>query len=421
MSVHVKSEKSNIPKKNGMFKKVVISSVFAGALLTTPAMADAALGDQTLRQGMVHSDVKELQNLLQSKGLYRSTIDGIYGPLTADAVRQFQRQAKIQVDGIAGPQTFKALKVSGDSSKSNAKAKSSSSSSKSSSIVLRPGSRGQAVSDLQTQLKKLNYYHSTVDGSYGPLTTQAVRSFQKDHRLQVDGIAGPQTFNALKSAGNHSKSNAKVKPQSNSSKSSSIVLRPGSRGQAVSDLQTQLKKLNYYHSTVDGKYGPLTTSAVRTFQINHNLQVDGIAGPQTLKALNNNPVKNSAGNSSGQSSSSGKTAAILEDAKRLIGSPYKWGGTSPSGFDCSGFIYYLYKNHGKSVPRTVAGMWRAGSPVSTPRVGDIVFFDTTGGASHAGFYLGNNQFIHAGTSSGVTISNMNNSYWKPRYLGARSF
>lgn len=333
MSVHVKSEKSNIPKKNGMFKKVVISSVFAGALLTTPAMADAALGDQTLRQGMVHSDVKELQNLLQSKGLYRSTIDGIYGPLTADAVRQFQRQAKIQVDGIAGPQTFKALKVSGDSSKSNAKAKSSSS----------------------------------------------------------------------------------------SSKSSSIVLRPGSRGQAVSDLQTQLKKLNYYHSTVDGKYGPLTTSAVRTFQINHNLQVDGIAGPQTLKALNNNPVKNSAGNSSGQSSSSGKTAAILEDAKRLIGSPYKWGGTSPSGFDCSGFIYYLYKNHGKSVPRTVAGMWRAGSPVSTPRVGDIVFFDTTGGASHAGFYLGNNQFIHAGTSSGVTISNMNNSYWKPRYLGARSF
>jgi cell wall-associated NlpC family hydrolase len=116
--------------------------------------------------------------------------------------------------------------------------------------------------------------------------------------------------------------------------------------------------------------------------------------------------------------STGTGSDIVSTAKQYMGTPYVWGGMSPSGFDCSGFINYVYDKHGKSMPRTVASIYSASTKVSSPSVGDIVFFDTRGGASHAGIYVGNNEFIHAGASTGVTVSSMNSSYWAPRYMGA---
>lgn len=116
------------------------------------------------------------------------------------------------------------------------------------------------------------------------------------------------------------------------------------------------------------------------------------------------------------------TDSLISEAKKYIGVPYVWGGTSPNGFDCSGFLHYVFLKQGQSIPRTVETIWNAGTSVSSPQKGDLVFFETyKAGSSHAGIYLGNNQFIHAGTSTGVTISDMNNSYWKPRYLGAKSY
>jgi len=113
--------------------------------------------------------------------------------------------------------------------------------------------------------------------------------------------------------------------------------------------------------------------------------------------------------------------ALIAEAKKYIGVPYVWGGSTPSGFDCSGYLNYVYAQVGVSIPRTVATIWNAATPVSSPQKGDIVFFTTYApGASHAGIYLGDNKFIHAGSSTGVTISDMNNSYWKPRYIGAKS-
>lgn len=80
----------------------------------------------------------------------------------------------------------------------------------------------------------------------------------------------------------------------------------------------------------------------------------------------------------------------------------------------------MFNNVGISIPRTVATIWDATKPVSTPKVGDIVFFNTSSGPSHAGIYLGDNQFIHSGSLTGVIISDMSLSYWKTRYLGART-
>lgn len=121
-----------------------------------------------------------------------------------------------------------------------------------------------------------------------------------------------------------------------------------------------------------------------------------------------------------KSQATGSVANIIAEGKKYIGTPYVWGGTSPSGFDCSGFIQYVFAQNGISIPRTVSSIWSAGTSVGSPSVGDIVFFETyKSGPSHAGIYLGGGKFLHAGTSSGVTISDMNSSYWSPKYLGAK--
>jgi peptidoglycan DL-endopeptidase LytE len=116
-----------------------------------------------------------------------------------------------------------------------------------------------------------------------------------------------------------------------------------------------------------------------------------------------------------------KINSLVAESKKYIGSPYIWGGTSSSGFDCSGYLNFVFTKVGVSLPRTVATIWRETKAVANPSVGDIVFFETyTSGPSHAGIYLGNNKFIHAGSSTGVTVSDLTSSYWKNRYLGAKT-
>ncbi|OMP68071.1 C40 family peptidase [Domibacillus epiphyticus] len=113
----------------------------------------------------------------------------------------------------------------------------------------------------------------------------------------------------------------------------------------------------------------------------------------------------------------------IKEAKKHIGTPYKFGGTTPAGFDCSGFIQYAHKKTGYSLPRTAAEMYKKGKAVAKSKMepGDLMFFTTyKKGASHVGIYLGNNQFIHASSSKGVTIDKTSNSYWNKRYIGSKT-
>ncbi len=122
-----------------------------------------------------------------------------------------------------------------------------------------------------------------------------------------------------------------------------------------------------------------------------------------------------------RSSRSATIRKLLRVAYKMKGVPYVFGGMSPYGFDCSGFIKYTFAHAGVSVPRSSYHQYRYGQPVKLNdlRVGDLVFFSTSGpGASHCGIYVGNGKFIHAGSSTGITVAKVLNSYWGPRYYGA---
>lgn len=123
-----------------------------------------------------------------------------------------------------------------------------------------------------------------------------------------------------------------------------------------------------------------------------------------------------AGNITAEASSS-----VTAVAKKYIGVPYKYGGSTPSGFDCSGFVKYSYNKVGEELPRTTSDMYKKGKKISKKKLkkGDLVFFTTyKKGASHVGIYIGNNKFIHS-ASNGVRIDELSNSYWKSKYYGAK--
>jgi cell wall-associated NlpC family hydrolase len=115
--------------------------------------------------------------------------------------------------------------------------------------------------------------------------------------------------------------------------------------------------------------------------------------------------------------------AVAGTALSLRGSPYRDGGADPRGFDCSGFVNYVFAQHGYAVPRSVGELFRAGREVSADAVqpGDLVFFDTLGaGASHVGIVVGSDQFVHAPSTNGVVrVDRVSATYWAPRFVGAR--
>lgn len=144
----------------------------------------------------------------------------------------------------------------------------------------------------------------------------------------------------------------------------------------------------------------------------------------------NSGGSSSSGSSSGSSSNkqpsnvSYNVDKLISAAKGVQGTKYVWGGQTTSGFDCSGFIHYAYNKAGMSSGRTSTdGYYNRSYEVSKPQVGDLVFFSGTyrAGISHMGIYVGNNQFIHAGTSTGVTITSLDNSYWKSHFDSYKRF
>ena len=128
----------------------------------------------------------------------------------------------------------------------------------------------------------------------------------------------------------------------------------------------------------------------------------------------------SSGSSYSSSTSLGQQIAAF--GMQYVGYPYVYGGTSPSGFDCSGFVQYIYRQFGYSINRTATAQLANGYYVSYDSLmpGDLVFFGSGSSASHVGMYIGGGEFVHAANSrSGVKISSLSESWYAARYIGAR--
>lgn len=194
------------------------------------------------------------------------------------------------------------------------------------------------------------------------------------------------------------------------------AFRAGDQGTDVAEIQKQLQSLGY-DVAADGDYGPATTEAVKAFQSTKGLEADGLVGASTYSALlgKSMPVVTHSMNA--------MSRTVVSDAMSYMGVPYVFGGNTPSsGFDCSGYVRYVFANAGIYLPRTADVQYNCGYAVSTSELapGDLVFFETyCPGPSHVGIYVGDGNFIHASSSRGVTISSLSSSYYSAHYLGAR--
>jgi cell wall-associated NlpC family hydrolase len=125
----------------------------------------------------------------------------------------------------------------------------------------------------------------------------------------------------------------------------------------------------------------------------------------------------------GPASTVSSGAQVADLAQQYVGSRYVWGGTSPAGFDCTGFVVWIYSQFGVSMPHNEAGQLASGQPVGADDLqpGDVLVFANTyrRGLSHVGIYVGDGQFVHAvDERHGVQVSNLWDSYWSPRFVGA---
>lgn len=190
-------------------------------------------------------------------------------------------------------------------------------------------------------------------------------------------------------------------------------IRFGEEGEEVKVLQEQLAKAGYEVS-VDGDFGLSTEKAVKAFQTDRGLEADGIVGALTYKALVGRELPVS------RSMSTNRTRRLVQEALRYQGVPYYFGGTTPNGFDCSGYTRYVYAQVGVTLPRMADSQYYDLPEVSELQVGDLVFFETyEPGPSHVGIYIGNRQFVNASSSRGVVVDSLDSGYWSARYIGAR--
>ncbi len=244
-----------------------------------------------LRPGDEGDQVKSVQARLQTLGYYAGSIDGVYGSGTTEAVRFFQARNSLKVDGKVGPNTADKLysasaipAYSGDDDATPTPTPTPTVQ-VTPSTTLRFGDEGNDVVLLQVRLMALGYLSGKADGVFGSATGAAVAAFQLRNGLSADGIAGPKTYKKLFSDSALPAQNATVTTPPASNPYPDRNLYDGCSGEDVKDVQQRLKDLGYLDDKVDGKYGPNTELAMRSFQIKNGLSGTGMGNEATYKVL----------------------------------------------------------------------------------------------------------------------------------------
>ena len=305
--------------------------------------------------------------------------------------------------------------------------------------VLMQGDKDQYVFRLQEELHARGYLTVEPTGYFGTETRRALIRYQSRHGLEADGKAGPKTLQKIYGKNYRPMPSTREVSDSKAPESDNPdALRLGDEGSVVKKAQTRLKELGYYkYSKLTTYYGPITESAVISFQKRNGLKADGVIGEKTSALLYSSKAKKASSSSSSNTSagldkeanadkSKSKVTRAIETAKSLMGKRYRWGATGPNSFDCSGFIKYVLNAVGVSTPRTSSEMskntaWKKIEGTKNLKKGDLLFFSTgSKKVGHVGMYLGGGKFIHcsSGKAMSVTISELSGSYSR-RYQWAR--
>lgn len=179
--------------------------------------------------------------------------------------------------------------------------------------------------------------------------------------------------------------------------------------------QQKLQVLGFSDERPSGRMTKSTEDSLKKFQKKYKLKVHGKLDDITYNKLNWEAFAKE-----GITKVKGKE--IVRNASKYKGVPYRFGGVTPKGFDCSGYVQYVFKNCHASLPRAADEQVLQGIFVTQKqlRPGDLVFFTTyAAGASHVGIYAGDGKFWNASSSKGVILSSLQEDYWKTRYYGAR--
>ena len=423
------------------------------------------------KEGVEHPYVATIQERLMELGFMENDEPtSFYGPVTASAVKIYQRQNHLVQDGVVGPETLAillsdeakyyavSLGISGDDvkriqnrlyelgylmNKENVNGEFDATTEKAViklqelnqlsvdgkvgrqtmnllySEEIKPnfltyGENNDIVLSAQKQLKGLGYLTTIPDGNYGKDTVMAVKQFQARNDLVVDGYLGPSTRVALE--------NGEARPNG-------LVL--GEQGESVKRVQELLNKYGYLSSSnATGYFGEITEQAVKSFQSDNGLTPDGSVGVQTLSYLSGDKsVKGKTGGaagskqhdteSSGGGGVNGNVKALINIASTKVGSKYVWGSKGPGSFDCSGFVYWCLNQIGVRQSYLTSSGWRNMgkykriSNYENIKPGDIIVEK-----GHMGIAAEGGMVIDASSGNGKVVHRKRSAWWKSNFIVA---
>lgn len=216
----------------------------------------------TIKIASKGDDVTLIQDILRALHFFSGKIDSIFGPLTENAVKEFQNANGLAADGIVGPITWDSMQNAINPEELDF-------------ILLKEDNTGDEVIILQHKLKKLGFFPGSVTGSFGPETTLAIKNFQRKNGLKVDGVVDSKTWEKLVTL------NTTEIPALAEFTKPNPVIKIGDKGPYVKELQKNLKTLTYYNGPISGIFDDVTKIAVKAFQLNNNLTPDGVVGLYT--------------------------------------------------------------------------------------------------------------------------------------------
>lgn len=421
---------------NGTLEHVVKHSVIYSYLLSQPfsVYIDAypvrenkvLLEAEQMSYGNHGEIVRVLQKKLTTLAYYEDNIDGHYGLYTEKALKNFQEDHNILTTGQTNIKTITTL-IEEEYKMHMERLESLSES-------VKPDMHGENVKIVQEALQFFGYYDGEIDGINGPLTKRALQIAEEEHGIILSEEITKEILASLLEIEQFEEVNFFREEQFSKLKELSRLIHFGMKNENVKIVQEVLNYFDLYDDEIDGSYGPLTKEglqlAEKKFKVtlihepetpnDHQVVTESKHNEQQTGNIKDEQKEQSVVQVKKVESKQSNHSNVIETARSYIGTPYVWGGTSPNGFDCSGFVQFAYQSANVTIPRTVSDIWNFGQSVSQPSIGDLVFFETyKAGPSHLGIYLGDGKFIHAGQSRGVEIAELNGSYWKQRYIGAK--